>query len=188
MQRDGARSPTRSERYNGIRVNEREVRANQRAAEGERPSQNERTHGHPNLSNNQENTGPPAHAMGSARCGFATNARKAWNDEPFLWPTSYADVKTPDPPPVCEPDARWTRICAVLALELGEPTYKRFFSATEFEEIVDGVVRLRTPAPYDARKIKEQYEDVLLRLWRSEDESLQSIQILHGRRWRRTGT
>jgi hypothetical protein len=80
------------------------------------------------------------------------------------------------------PDPRWTRVCAALATQLGDEVCKRYFSETEFEEIANGAVRLRTPAPYDARRIMNDYAEVLLKHWKEEDASVRSVAVLYGKR------
>jgi hypothetical protein len=90
--------------------------------------------------------------------------------------------------PPSPPDPRWTKIREVLRAEIGEKDFGRFFSETEFEAIEFGAVRLRTPAPYDAREIKKRFGDVLLKLWKAENENVQSVAVLVGGiHMRRTG-
>jgi hypothetical protein len=94
--------------------------------------------------------------------------------------------KAKAPPPA--PDPTWTKVCTALREKIGDQNYKRFFSDTKFQAIEAGTVYLRTPAPYDARKIKETYGSLLLELWKSENESVQGVTVIVGNTMRRTGT
>jgi hypothetical protein len=94
------------------------------------------------------------------------------------------------PPPKPEPpprDARWCKIQDALAAELDEITYKRFFSRTEFEAIVEGTVYLRTPAPFAARMIQREYEETLVKHWQVYDPTVKSLVVEYGHTFRRTG-
>jgi len=134
---------------------------------------------------------PRAHALG-ARNGF-TRSRLAKMEESARQRREHEDevIKkaTAPPPPPPAPDPTWTKVCGVLREKIGVRNYDRYFSDTEFEGIESGTAYLRTPAPYDARKLKETYGVLLLELWKSENAGVRAVTVIAGRSTtRRTGT
>jgi hypothetical protein len=121
---------------------------------------------------------PNAHALG-ARSGWTPNrladAAAAAERARQEGKERFRRATTLTPP---EPDPRWTRIREALAAELDRNIFERFFTDLKFERIECDVVVLRTPAPYDARKIMAEYHDLLLKLWRAENENVQSIKVV----------
>jgi hypothetical protein len=138
---------------------------------------------------------PGAHALGAR--GGLTRSRLARMEENARQTAEHARqrreqqdewIKKANAPPPA-PDPTWTKVCTALREKIGDRNYKRFFSDTEFRAIEAGTVYLRTPAPYDARKIKEAYGSLLLELWKSENKSVQAVTVIVGiSTMRRTGT
>jgi hypothetical protein len=138
---------------------------------------------------------PGAHALGAR--GGLTRSRLARMKENARQTEEHARqrreqrdewIKKANAPPPA-PDPTWTKVCTALREEIGDGNYKRFFSDVAFEAIESGTVYLRTPAPYDARKINKDYGALLLELWKVETESVRAVTVVVGRStMRRTGT
>jgi hypothetical protein len=134
---------------------------------------------------------PRAHALG-ARNGFTRSGLARMEESARQRREQQEErikkAKAPSAPPPA-PDPTWTKLCTTLREKIGDEGYKRFFSHTEFQAIEAGTVYLTTPAPYDARKIQQEYGTLLLELWKSENEGVQAVRVIVGRStMRRTGT
>ncbi len=134
---------------------------------------------------------PHAHALG-ARNGFTRSSLAKMEESARRLreqQEEWIKKATGPPPPPPAPDPTWTKVCTALREKIGDQNYNRFFSHTAFEAIESGNVYLRTPAPYDARKINEDYGALLLELWKVHSEGVRAVTVVVGKStMRRTGT
>ena len=74
--------------------------------------------------------------------------------------------------------AMWDRVRRRLRAELGEDVFSSWFARVDLEALQAGVVRLSVPTVFLKSWIKSHYGERLLALWRQEDESVRSVDIL----------
>jgi chromosomal replication initiator protein len=76
-----------------------------------------------------------------------------------------------------ELEARWTRVCGRLRLEVGDAAFQSWIKPMSVRELREGRVRIAAPTRFMRDWVVNHYADRLVALWKVEDPAVGAVEV-----------